>query len=80
MTKRRGPPAPDHVRCPNCESVAWRRAGERIVEARSPSGVALRREKVTENRPWDWTCEQCRYAVRPTSRLDNDLSRTQLEA
>jgi hypothetical protein len=79
MTKRRGPPIPDHVRCPNCGSIAWRRVGERIVEERSPSGVGqLRRERVADNLPWEWTCERCTYAVRPTGRLDNDLSHTQL--
>lgn len=27
--------------------------------------------------PWDWTCQRCGYVVRPTSRLDNALSRVQ---
>jgi rubredoxin len=79
-TRRRGQPAPDDVRCPNCAAITWRRIGERIVEKRSPLGVELRHETVPDNRPWDWTCEQCGYAVRPTGRLDNALSRAQIPA
>jgi hypothetical protein len=79
-TRRRGRVVPDDVRCPNCDSITWRRVGERLVEHRSPAGVELRRDRVPDNRPWEWTCERCAYSVRPTGRLDNDLSRAQIDA
>ena len=77
-TKKRGRPRPDDVRCPNCSSVRWRRVGERVfATASTVGGGELRHETLREDRPWEWTCEQCGYSVRPTDRLDNALSRVQ---
>ena len=76
-TKKRGRPGPDEVRCPNCSSVRWRRVGERVYEAEAAGRAELRHETVRDDRPWEWTCEECGYSVRPTGQLDNALSRVQ---
>lgn len=78
MTRKRGRPAPDEVRCPTCHSVAWRRVGERVTEASSGRGRPdLDHEFVRDKGPWDWTCQRCGYSVRPAGSLDNALSRVQ---
>ena len=69
-TKRRGPVVPDDVPCSTCDAITWRRVGERLLEDQSAGGIELRRDKVPDNRPWDWTCERCGYSVRPTDRLE----------
>ena len=82
MTKRReGPLSADEVRCPACGAVTWHRVGERVAAGPPDNGrTQLRHVLVEEKGPWNWTCEQCGYAVRPTSRLDNDLSKVQPRA
>jgi hypothetical protein len=77
MTRKRSRPTPNEVRCPQCRVVAWRRAGERVAEAPSTDGGTELRHEFVENGPWEWTCEGCGYAVRPTGQLDNALARVQ---
>jgi hypothetical protein len=77
MTRKRSRPTPNEVRCPQCQSVAWRRAGERVAEAATSDGGSYLRHEFAEGGPWEWTCEVCGYEVRPTGRLDNALGRVQ---
>ena len=79
MTRRRQRPNPDDVRCPKCHSVAWRRAGERVVEVNRPGlGSELRHEFTRDGEPFEWTCERCGYSVRAADQLDRALSRVQV--
>jgi hypothetical protein len=77
MTKKRGKPRPEEVRCPTCQAVGWHRTGERVTAVSSRAGRLELRHEFAGDGPWEWTCESCGYAVRPTSRLDNALSRVQ---
>ena len=78
MTRKRGRPAVEEVRCPACRSVAWTRLGERVNEVGTKAGrTDLRHAFASDSKAWDWTCERCGHSVRPGSRLDNALSRVQ---
>ena len=81
MTKGVAIPTVEDVRCPGCDSLAWRRLGERVIEAPDDgSKQGFRHLFVTEDGPFDWTCETCGYGATPGGHLDHMVSKVQSPA
>ncbi len=37
----------------------------------------VRHVLLNEDGPWDWTCDRCRYRIKPGSHLDHEVAKVQ---
>lgn len=74
--------SPAEIRCPECHAIAWRRIGERVTEdvPADTSRPVVRHVLLNEDGPWDWTCDRCRYRIKPGSHLDHEVAKVQPQA